>query len=103
MPYTNEGHLGGSFTGKRTDPATMIRLITPSSNGSTGSTNIFDDGACRGISAASSGTVTFYDHTTTLVSSYPLRTGENPVGARQVLSTASTLTTVAPPVMWALY
>lgn len=97
------GDLGGSFTGVRGDPATMLRLITPSANGSTGSTNTLTDGPCRMLAAATSGTVTFYDQTGTLVSSYPLRAGENPIGPKQVLSTGSTLTTVAPPAMWALY
>jgi hypothetical protein len=97
------GDIGGSLTGVRSDPASMVRQITPTANGSTSSTNVFAEGPCRAITAASSGTITYYDHTTTLVSSFPVKAFDNPIGARQILSTGSTLTTVAPPTLWALY
>jgi hypothetical protein len=97
------GLSGGSFTGRRSDPGTMYRTITPTSDGSVSSTNVLPEGPCRFIVAYSSGTVSFYDHTTFLVSSYPLRVGENPVGAKQVFSAGSTMTAVAPPTMLAGY
>jgi hypothetical protein len=86
------GHLKGSYTGERGDPARFIVPITIS----TGSTGL-PDGACRAIQSISSGTISFMDPSGSTIDNFPIRAFENPIGVKAIYSSVGTTA------IWALY
>jgi hypothetical protein len=86
------GHLKGSYTGERTDPAKLVTLLT-AGTASTGIAN----GPCRAIWSASSGTMSFMDHAGTTIDNFPIKAFDNPIGISRLYSIATTTA------IWALY
>lgn len=84
-----EGNEGGSYTGRRTDPAKAVRPIT------VGGLDI-PEGPCRGLWSSGDGVITFIDHTGYTAENFPVMKGQNPIGAKRV--TASNVAS-----LWALY
>ncbi len=86
------GHIKGSYTGERGDPAKYVRPITVS----TASTGLAD-GPCRAIQSLSSGLISFMDCAGSTVDNFPIRAFDNPIGVSAVYSMSGTTA------LWALY
>jgi hypothetical protein len=89
---TQTGHLKGSYTGERTDPAKHMVLLTAS----TSSTGIAS-GPCRAIWSASTGTISFADHAGSTIDNLPVKAFDNPFGISKLFSISGTTA------IWAMY
>ena len=86
------GHLKGSYTGDRGDPAKFVVPIT-ASTASTGLPN----GPCRAIWSNSSGTISYMDYAGSTLDDFPVKAFDNPIGISKLYSMSGTTA------IWGLY